>query len=208
MNDDQAEVVAVKAWPSNAHLIRDVARLGYLRGHVCDVTYGLGTFWKLWMPERLTCHDKALDGVDFRHLPYDDETFDAVVFDPPYKLSGTPALGDFDARFGIDVPVRWQDRLALICDGARECARVTAAYGHLLVKVQDQVCSGAMRWQTDEVTAVATSCGLTKVDRFDLLGGGRSQPAGRRQVHARQRPSTLLVFRREARSKGVVAAWV
>lgn len=193
-------VPAAYAWQTNGHLIADVAQLGYLAGHVCDLTYGEGGFWTVWRPDQLTCHDKyrgdAVDGVDFRSLPEADGTYDTVVFDPPYKLNGTPALGQTDVRYGTNRPMRWQTRMVTILRGTKEAVRVTKAGGHTLVKCQDQVVSGHVRWQTQLVTAMAQRNGARLVDRFDLLDGGRSQPADRRQVHAHGRPSTLLVFRK------------
>ena len=41
-------VFTATRWATNAEMIEDVARLGYLDGSVLDVTYGLGTFWKNW----------------------------------------------------------------------------------------------------------------------------------------------------------------
>jgi hypothetical protein len=184
-------------WRTNADMIADVAMLGYLHGHVLDTTWGRGRFWTAWQPAQLTAHDRlTLDGVDFCSLPYDDDLFDAVVLDPPYKLTGAPSLGDFDNRYGIDVPLRWQDRMQHIGDGVVECARVTKPRGYLLVKCQDQVCSGEVRWQTDIVTEIATRANCKKIDRFDLPYRGRPQPRGRTQKHAHGRSSTLLVFRK------------
>lgn len=191
-------VLAAHNWKSNAHLIADVAQLGYLDGIVLDATFGEGNFWTEWQPKVLITNDLFKDAhyqFDFRHMrTFFSQFFDAVVFDPPYKLSGTPALGDFDNRYGIDVPTRWQDRWQMCLDGITECGRV--AKTHLLVKCQDQVCSGKIRWQTLEFPAHAASLGYELIDRFDFLGGGRPQPSGRRQVHAHGRPSTLLVLRR------------
>lgn len=192
-------VLAAHTWRNNAEMIADVARLGYLNGHVMDATYGeTGGFWTIWRPDGLVAHDLKVDGVDFTALPELDATYHAVVFDPPYKLSGTPASAGFDTRYGVDQYVRWQDRMLLILRGVAECGRVVKPGGHLLVKCMDQVCSGQMRWQTDAVTRKAQESGFRKVDRFDLLGKFRPQPAGRSQVHARGRPSTLLVFRKES----------
>lgn len=82
-----SHVLAAQAWKSNAEMIADVARLGYLNGHVMDCTYGLGVFWKQWKPEKLTAHDRyTLDGVDFRNLPHPDGMFDSSVIDGPYQL--------------------------------------------------------------------------------------------------------------------------
>jgi len=197
---DLEPVRSAHTWPTNGHLIADVARIGYLRSsdRVLDPTYGLGVWWSCWRPDRLTAHDlepgKAPDGAqDFRDLPYPRASFDAVTFDPPYKLNGTPDEAT-DGRYGVDQPATVPERMALIFDGMTEAARVLTRRGALFVKVQDQVVSGAVYWQTDEVTAHAEALGFGKVDRFDLLGGGRPQPAGRAQQHAYGRPSTLLVF--------------
>lgn len=193
-----ATVLAAHRWPTNAHLIEDVARIGYLRKDwpTLDPTYGKGVWWKRWRPDNLTTHDRyTLDNVDFRCLPHTNGEFKVVAFDPPYKLNGTPTPAT-DGRYGVDVIASWQERHTLIRDGLTECTRVLMAGGYLLLKCQDQVCSGEVRWQTDEFTRHALSLGLDKVDRFDLLGSGRPQPEGRRQMHAHGRPSTLLVFRR------------
>lgn len=185
---------------SNADLMVDVASLGYLPDPVLDPTYGLGAFWKIYRPDGLAAHDldpeKAPDGpMDFTALAYPDATFEAVVFDPPYKLNGTPTES-VDARYGVHVVRSWQDRHALIRAGIVECARVLRPGGYLLLKCQDQVCSGRVRWQTREFADTAEAAGCRLVDRFDLLGG-RAQPSGRRQVHARRNHSTLLVLLRE-----------
>lgn len=204
-----APVLSFGGWADNAELIADCARLGYLRKdwRTLDTTYGMGSFWKLWEPDVLVgCDldpDKSPVGipVDFTDLPFIDRSFDAVVFDPPYKL-GTPETAyvnktkhAFDSLYGVDkVALRWQDRMDLIRSGLAECARVLGD-GYLLVKCQDQVCSGKIRWQTDAVTVWARGLGLGKVDRFDFKSY-RPQPKGRRQVHAARNTSQLLVFKR------------
>lgn len=199
--DTGGPVMAIHAWRSNAELIADCARLGYLREEwlTLEPTYGNGTFWKLWRPTRLIGCDidpaKSPDGrsIDFTKLPWPDRYFDAVVFDPPYKLNGTPTH-EVDARYGVDVVDTRDGRMKLIFDGVRECARVLGD-GYLLVKCQDQVNGGKVRWQTLKIPAVAQECGLGLVDRLDILKY-RAQPNGVRQVHARRNSSTLLVFKR------------
>ena len=199
-----APVMAIDKWATNADLIADCARLGYLREdwRTLDPTYGYGTFWQKWRPDSLVGTDldpaksQASYVVDFTAMPFDDGYFDCVVFDPPYKLNGTPSDTDgADERYGVHGDYfRWEDRMQLCRDGISECARVLGD-GYLLVKCQDQVCSGKVRWQTIDFTNHAASLGLGLVDRFDFLSY-RAQPAGRRQVHARRNASTLLVFKR------------
>lgn len=201
-------LMAIGGWANNAELIAAIASHGrYLRPEwlTLDPTYGLGRFWTRWRPERLIAHDldpdKAPDGAaDFTALPYADATFDAVVFDPPYKLNGTSSgkgASASDAGFGVAgsdwSKMTWQDRHALIRDGITEATRVLQPKGWLLVKCQDQVCSGQVRWQTREFADHAEHLGHRLVDRFDLPSY-RAQPPGRRQVHARRNSSALLVF--------------
>lgn len=187
-------VLAAHTWPTNGHLIADVAKLGYLDGSVLDVTYGQGGFWTRYQPDHFTGHDLRLDGIDFTNLPYEDQTWDVVVFDPPYKLNGTPDPV-VDNRYGVGRATSWSDRHALIFGGLIEVCRVARYY--VLLKCQDQVCSGKIRWQTRIFADFVLSKGFQQVDRFDLLGKHRPQPMeGRRQKHAHGRPSTLLVFER------------
>lgn len=68
--------------------------------------------------------------------------------------------------------------------------------GMLLVKCQDQVCSGKVRWQTIEFAGHAVELGSRLVDQLHLPSY-RPQPAGRRQIHARRNYSTLLVLRKD-----------
>ena len=89
-------ILTATRWPSNAEMIEDVARLGYLDGKILDCSFGYGTFWANWTPDDFVACDldpeKSPCGysVDFRDMPFTDKSFDVVVFDPPYKLNGTP----------------------------------------------------------------------------------------------------------------------
>lgn len=192
-------ILAVQKWESNAALIADVYRLGYIRGRVFDATPGRQGGW--WADlNRVATEDIAIEynpGFDFRALPIPGETFDAVAFDPPYKLNGTPAMGEMDDRYGVDRVSTLEERRLLMWAGFKECTRVLKPGGYLLAKCMDQVCSGKVRWQTDWYTEWADLLGLVKVDRFDMLGHHIPQPMeGRKQRHAHGRPSTLLVFRK------------
>lgn len=193
-------VRAIGARKNNAELMVDCHRLGYIRDtdRVLDVTYGKGRFWKKYRPEGLITNDldwstDAFWHFDFRRLPFD--SMDVVVFDPPYKLNGTGGSHPSDEGYGVAGGyVDWRDKHQLIIDGIEECARIAGRM--LLVKCQDQVCSGAVRWQTYTFTATAARCGFELVDMLHVQGH-RKQPPGRRQVHAARDYSTLLVLGRE-----------
>lgn len=188
-------------WGTNAKMIAEaVVPLGYIEGYVLDATYGPhGGFWRNYQPESLATNDLNAEAAmfhdDFRALRWARGEFDTVVFDPPYKLVGTPAMGDMDNRFGTEeehASLNRDGKLSMIRDGAIDCLRVTSKW--LLVKVMDQVEGGRMRWQTDLVTDALCPLGARKVDRFDFLTTPRPQPGDRGQKTARSNYSTLLVF--------------
>jgi hypothetical protein len=193
-------VLAASSWPNNAALIADLARLGYLKDKdtVLDATYGRGSFWRTWRPLNLVERDRATDPTwNYEAMDYGDCNFDVIVLDPPYKLHGTPAMGPMDDRYGTgEAYTRWQDRHAGIKRGIDESLRVLVPGGILLLKCMDQVCSGQVRWQTIEFSQHAVEQGARLVDMFHYLDTPRSQPGGRRQVHARRNFSTALILRK------------
>jgi hypothetical protein len=205
-----SEVMAFGQRTNNAQLMVDCRDLGYFRDLdiVFDPTYGEGRFWKLWRPERLMCSDLYVQADmlphglvnpwDFTNFPLPDRTANVTVFDPPYKLNGTPEKGGpatSDKGYGVGgTAVRWQDRHELIRSGITECARVTERI--LMIKCMDQVCSGQVRWQTREFADLAESRGFSLIDMLHVQGY-RKQPEGRRQLHARRDYSTLLVLERK-----------
>lgn len=200
-------VLAINKWKSNGHLIRECARLGYLRKDwlTLDPTFGKGTFWKVWRPDELVACDlveaKSPIGfsVDFTDLPWPDEYFDASVFDGPYKFNGTPSDTDgADERFGVHKKATWQDRMELLRVGAIEVARVTDRF--MLVKCQDQVVSSKIRWQSRVIEEALEPLGFGLKDRFEYLSR-REQPKKvngkrRKQKNAWRCSSQLLVFKR------------
>lgn len=199
MTDD---VFAIGEWRTNSHMMVDVAHLGYLIDPVLDLTVGeKWGFWQQYRPASLVTND-VNDAVpaDFhfdatRRIPdFMDQEFGTVVWDPPYKLGGTPQSPEMDRRFGTTEYRPRSAVEALLIAGMTEGARLARAY--LLVKTMDMVNGGKVRWMTDMATQHAEqNLGLRKVDSL-LFRGGRAQPAGRSQQHARRNYSTLLVFGR------------
>lgn len=191
-------VLAAQHWTSNAELILDLHELCYLRDddEVLDPTYGKGTWWKLWSPRNLAHHDLALDGVDFRDLPYVDNRFDVVAFDPPYVSVGgrtTSGIPEMLERYGlVGAPTSPAGVQTLINAGLTECARV--ARRHVLVKCQDYISSGKFFDGTFQTRDRALELGLVLQDRFVHLTHPRPQPRRDRQVHARNNLSTMFVF--------------
>jgi len=182
MATEAGRVLAADYWSSNAHLIADVARLGYLResDYILDTTYGdHGVWWKRWKPLRLNAPSS---GFDFTKIPFDDDNFDAVTYDPPYVVPGgreTSNMKEMYARYGqLTAPRNPEEGQKLINAGLSECARVVKpsatkkmddvrCNGVVLVKCADYIWSGQFwpgRYYTEHH---AHEIGLAIEDRFE-----------------------------------------
>src|SRR5579863_9032278 len=117
---------------------------------VADITYGKGVFWKNVPKDRY--HLLATDikaGVDCRALPYEQESMDCVVFDPPYMHTpgGTAHVGhqNFEQYYknnhGSDTTKKYHDAvLDLYFRAGADAWRVLKNGGIYIVKCQDEVC--------------------------------------------------------------------
>lgn len=209
-------VYAAGTWPTNADLVVDLVRLGYIldTDSVLDPTFGRGKWWTKFRPVNLTTHDRyTLDGVDFRALPHDADSFDVVAFDPPYVCPGgirSSTTKDLHDRFGMAsgakekeadrdfrTPAELQD---LIDAGLAECFRVVRPRGLVLVKCMDYVTSGKLWIGTHRTLCAALALGFECVDRFEHVGGTGPQ-SQTRQVHARRNLSTLFVLKKPRRPR-------
>lgn len=209
MTEVEPEVVlAANRWASNAELIEDVAKLGYLNADwlTLDPTYGRGIWWKKWRPNTLITHNRDQDGVDFRKLPHADSTFQAIAFDPTYVSVGgrkTTGIPEFHAQYGMaDAATTPAGVQAEINDGLDEMIRVLGSRGSLLVKCQDYISSGQFWPGTHYTLSHALALGCELIDRLEHIGSPRRQPTRTRkdgtpvvQQHSRRNLSTLLVFR-------------
>ena len=70
--------------------------------------------------------------ADFKNLPFKDETFYMVVFDPPHLMLGETSI--VAKQYGRLIKDTWQDELE---QGFNECWRVLKNYGTLIFKWND-----------------------------------------------------------------------
>lgn len=213
-------VLAATRWTSNAELIADVHRLGYIRDDdlVLDPTYENGVWWKRYRPEKLTTFNRREDGSDFRALTITSHQFDVVAYDPPYVCIGgrrTSTIQAMHNRYGMNeggfedpdfrTPAELQQ---LINDGLTEMVRVVKPRGIVLCKCQDYISSGTFWPGTHHTLSHALTLGCELVDRLEMVTSPRPQPTTnsdgtpRRQVHARRNLSTLFVLRAPKPERG------
>lgn len=188
---------------NNAQLIAAVAPL-YLQGSVLDVTYGRGKWWDRYTPPHFDYHDIELDGVDFRALPHDDESFDAVTFDPPYVPEGgirrqaggqTNDERDFRDRYGLAPGISFAEMNERNIAGLAECARVASSW--VLVKCSDFVTGGKFTLGHLTMIDAARDLGLGIHDLIIHATG--TGPGGHNittVLRARRAHSYLIVFAR------------
>ena len=68
--------------------------------------------------------------MDFRAIPYPDETFQMVIFDPPHRIKLTTE-SDFIKKYGELSKETWREDLS---KGFEECFRVLKTNGTLVFK--------------------------------------------------------------------------
>lgn len=180
---------------------------------VADVTFGRGVFWKQLDTGRYDFHPTDLaTGTDCRALPYEDESLDAVVFDPPYMegffrregttKAGTGSHAAFRDRYsgGEEPPEpkgrRWHAAvLDLYVEGGREARRVLRPRGTLIVKCQDEVSANRQNLTHVEIINAYCRMGFYCKDLFVLMRPNRPGVSRLvKQVHARKNHSYFLVF--------------
>ena len=187
-----------------------------LGGTVADVTYGKGVFWRR-VPKgvySLLATD-LITGIDARQLPYDAESLDCVVFDPPYMHTpgGTAHVNhqNYEGYYrnnNVQSNKKYHEAvLDLYFTQAQETYRVLKPNGVYIVKCADEVCSNRQRLTHVEIINELDEYGFVIEDLFVLVQHGRPGVSRMlRQVHARKNHSYFLVFIKpqgRARWKGV-----
>lgn len=188
---------------------------------VADVTYGTGIFWKNVPKGKHVLRASDLKtGVDCRQLPYESETIDAVVLDPPYmeglfratgrELAGAGSYKAFRKTYSNgeatnDGPKYHQAVLDLYFKAGREAFRVLRQNGVLIVKCQDEVSANTQRLTHVEIINEYESMGFYAKDLFVVVRPNKPAVSRiKQQNHARKNHSYFLVFVKTdtRRSKG------
>jgi hypothetical protein len=179
---------------------------------VADVTFGTGVFWKsVDLSKYELISSDIATGVDCRKLPYENESLDAVVLDPPYmegllrnnknhKAGGGShsAFRDYYSNgneVNHDGP-KWHGAVTdLYYKAGAEGFRVLKDNGVMIVKCQDEV-SANRQWLTHvEIINHYEQLGFYIKDLFVVVRQNKAAIARlKKQVHARKNHSYFLVF--------------
>lgn len=166
---------------------------------VLDTTYGSGSFW------RGSTADVAVTGMDlnperarhvcadFTALPFADNSFDVVVFDPPYHTDvGHAKASATHARYGSFATI--DDLRPAVERGTAEAWRV-ARLG-AIVKVQDYIHASRAVWMSLWVH------GAIPVEPYDVIhvrrtSGKIRSPRWTRQLSVWRNHATYWIYRKD-----------
>jgi len=194
---------------TNADLFPDIMRLYVADGaDVLDMTYGNGVFWRNIPDDKYTVTRNDIEAgrgdhdYDCRELPTTwNESFDAVIFDPPYLYTG----GFRTLRDSIDRGYRNRERARsgihgvaavhqMYAEAYIEAYRVLKRKGIFIVKCMDQVMSGKQTWMHLEMQRLAEILGFKNKDLFVMVMNGTPTMRHNIQKHARRNHSYFLVL--------------
>lgn len=187
------------------------------KSKIADVTWGKGVFWKnVLLDDYQVLPTDISMGVDCRNLPYENDSIDCVVLDPPYmegfyrKISGHKAASGSHSTFAEAYSngdesngdednsgtKKWHAAVTdIYFKAGKEALRVLRKKGILIVKCQDEVSAGK-QWLTHvEIINKYEELGFYTKDLFVVVRNNR--PSVSRlitQKHARKNHSYFLVF--------------
>jgi hypothetical protein len=171
---------------------------------IADVTYGQGVFWRKVPPDAYKMLPSDLsEGVDCRNLPYENNSIDCVVFDPPYMHTpgGTAHVNhqNYEGYYKnnrANPDKKYHEAvLDLYFTAAREVWRVLRDGGIYIVKCQDEVCANQQRLTHVELINELQGYGYRAEDLFVVMRTGKPGVSRLiRQAHSRKNHSYFIVF--------------
>jgi len=183
---------------------------------IADVTYGKGVFWKKVNQENYNLHFSDIKtGIDCRNLPYENQSMDCVVIDPPYMegfyrrnndhLAGNGTFSSFREAYSdgniykqhADAPKYHDAVLDMYYSAGYEAVRILKQNGILIIKCQDEVSANKQHLTHVEIINEYTKHGLIVEDLFVMIRNNKPNISTlKKQVHARKNHSYFLVFRK------------
>jgi hypothetical protein len=215
----------------NAELFAQILTLHVPKGAtIADVTFGQGAFWRDVRASDYNVLASDIDAkeghgifpskpldvkteIDCRNLPYDSNSLDGVVLDPPYMeglyrsatghMAGSGTHSSFRRAYSNgkateEAGPKWHDAVVdMYVKAGREAYRVLKADGILIVKCQDEVSANKQRLTHVEIITAYESLGFYTKDLFVLVRTNRAGVSRlKKQEHARKNHSYFLVFQK------------
>lgn len=143
-------------------------------------------------------------------LPFDKETFDVVVFDPPHlpeAAGSTKSLAQYKKDYGLSVaPIKGDNISGYFEPFLKEVERVLKPGGLVFAKLKDFVHNHKYQWTlVDFVGAVRAHPGLVPCDlivKQDPAGGNLKSGKWKKTHHVRNAHCWWVVVRKGTRCEG------
>lgn len=212
----------------NEDVFKDILNLHVKPGSIiADVTFGKGVFWNNIELSNYTVFpsdinlkketQKKYSGlsiqtkIDCRNLPYENNSFDCLVLDPPYMESfyrkNKNHIGGMGTHYSFreayssvsgveNSDAKWHEAVIEMYEKAGlEAFRVLRQNGTLIVKCQDEISANLQRLTHIEIITAYESIGFYTKDLFVVVRNNK--PAVSRMIsqkHARKNHSYFIVF--------------
>ncbi len=172
---------------------------------ILDATVNRGRFWEgsrrrvLGMDIEPAQRPQVV--ADNRRMPFRDQCFDVVVYDPPHVPNqGKDQSKDFNSRFGLVLksPARTGYNFShLYPPFVAEAYRVLKPEGILFCKIADYVHGHRFQWAHLDLITAAVAVGFCACDCIvKVRKGPIKSPRWRTAHHARRQHCYWLVFRK------------
>jgi hypothetical protein len=190
-------------------ILRNIETLHVPDGFECDLTYGNGSFWT-GVDDPKYCYD--IDPVESAtygcstDIKHDNASLSSIIFDPPfltYIRNGREGNGNMIMSKRFAGYWKYEELQEHYVATLKECSRVLANKGVLVVKCQDIVHNHRLHCTHNMVLEQAGRVGLLSKDLFVLCAKHRLPSPNRKgtQKHARIFHSYFLVLQKRTRRK-------
>lgn len=175
---------------------------------ILDATVNEGRFWKGSTRKivGLDIDPKFKPDVvgDNREMPFNNESFDVIVYDPPHVPNqGKDKKKDFNDRFGLVLKspaTNGYNFTHLYPPFVAEAFRVLRPEGILFCKIADYVHGHRFQWAHVELLKAAEAVGFTACDCIvKTRKGPIVDPRWKNAHHARRHHCYWLIFRKSTK---------
>lgn len=193
---------------SNDEIIKNIMSLNEIDRFDLDCTYSKGVFWKNLPQPRfksdLIPKRKDIIKASSDDLPFDNEKFESIMFDPPFVIAGENYK---DVKEGSSIIAKrfegyknFKDLKQHYYGTLKEAFRILKKNGILVLKCQDVVSSGKNHFTHCMVMQMAIEIGFYPKDMFVLMAKNRINSFNgekwKKQYHARKHHSYFWVFKK------------
>lgn len=177
---------------------------------ILDCTYNKGVMWKNtdYKPIRMDI-DPSLPNIDvvadFKKMPFEDKSFDIIVFDPPHLPSDIGCSSVYKEMYNTDKFDEGRERYnisSVFKSFLTEAKRVLVKNGIILAKLADLVHSHIYQWQQVDFVNAVREINMMPCDmliKCDPRAGRMESGIWKNVYHLRKAHSYWLVVRNSKR---------